>query len=83
MEDRGSRVRFSAGAGNISLHLRVQNGSGAHPASYPMRVPTDLSLRIKRPGRDADHSLPSSAEIKECVELYIHAPIRIHGVVFR
>jgi hypothetical protein len=23
-------------AGNFSLHHRVQNGSGAHPASYPM-----------------------------------------------
>jgi hypothetical protein len=35
-DDRGSRVRFRAGAGNFSLHHRVQNGSGAHPASYPM-----------------------------------------------
>jgi hypothetical protein len=33
---RGSRVRFLAGAGNFSLHHRVHNGSGAHPASYPM-----------------------------------------------
>jgi hypothetical protein len=32
----GSRVRFPAGAGNFSLHHRVQNGSGAHPASYPV-----------------------------------------------
>jgi hypothetical protein len=32
----GSRVRFSAGAGNFSLHHRFQNGSGAHPTSYPM-----------------------------------------------
>jgi hypothetical protein len=24
------------GAGNFSLHHRVKNGSGAHPASYPM-----------------------------------------------
>jgi hypothetical protein len=24
------------GAGNFSLHHRVQNGSGAHSASYPM-----------------------------------------------
>jgi hypothetical protein len=23
-------------AGNFSLHHHVQNGSGAHPASYPM-----------------------------------------------
>jgi hypothetical protein len=28
--------RFPASAGNFSLHHRVQNGSGAHPASYPM-----------------------------------------------
>jgi hypothetical protein len=34
--DRGSRVRFPAGAGNFSLHHCVQNGSGAHLASYPM-----------------------------------------------
>jgi hypothetical protein len=27
---------FPAGAGNFSLHHRVQNGSGALPASYPM-----------------------------------------------
>jgi hypothetical protein len=36
LDNRGSRVRFSAGAGNFSLHHRVQNGSGSHPASYPM-----------------------------------------------
>jgi hypothetical protein len=36
LDDRGSRVRFPAGAGNFSLHHRVQNGSGAHPASYPV-----------------------------------------------
>jgi hypothetical protein len=29
-------VRFPTGAGNFSLHHRVQNGSGAHPASYPL-----------------------------------------------
>jgi hypothetical protein len=36
LDDRGSSVRFPAGAGNFSLSRRVQNGSGAHPASYPM-----------------------------------------------
>jgi hypothetical protein len=35
LDDRGSRIRFPAGAGNFSLHHCVQNGSGAHPASYP------------------------------------------------
>jgi hypothetical protein len=36
LDDRGSRVRFLAVAGKFSLHQRVQNGSGAHPDSYPM-----------------------------------------------
>jgi hypothetical protein len=36
LDDRGSMVRFPAGAGNFSLHHRVQNGSRAQPASYPM-----------------------------------------------
>jgi hypothetical protein len=64
LDDRGSRVRFPAGAGNFSLHHRVQNGSGAHPASYPMGIGA-LSLGAKRPGREADHSPPSSTDVKE------------------
>jgi hypothetical protein len=36
LDDRGSRVRFPVGCGNFSLHHRVQNGTGAHQASYPM-----------------------------------------------
>jgi hypothetical protein len=31
-----SGVRVPAAAGNFSLHHRVQTGSEAHPASYPM-----------------------------------------------
>jgi hypothetical protein len=63
MDDLGSRVRFPAGAGNFSLHHRVQTGSGSHPASYPMGTGA-VSLGIKRPGRKVDHSPPSSAEVK-------------------
>jgi hypothetical protein len=69
LDDRGCWVRFPAGAGNFSLHHRVQNGSGAHPASYSVGT-----MGVKRPGREADHSPPSSAEVKECVELYLHSP---------
>jgi hypothetical protein len=36
LDFRGSRVRFPAGAGNFSLHHRVQTDTGAYPASYPM-----------------------------------------------
>jgi hypothetical protein len=31
-------------------------------------------MGIKRPGREADHLPPSSAEVKECVELRLHYP---------
>jgi len=40
-----------------------------------------LSLGVKRPGSEADHSPPSSAEVKECVELYLHLPVRLRGMV--
>jgi len=32
-------------------------------------------------GREADHSPQSRAEVKEWVEMYLHSPIRLHGVV--
>jgi hypothetical protein len=79
LDGRGSRVRFPAGAGNFSLHHRVQNGSGAYPASCLMG--TGVSFPgVKRPGRVTDHSPPSSAEV-ECMEIYLHSPIRLHDVV--
>jgi hypothetical protein len=56
LDDQSSRARFPAWAGNFSLHHRVQNGSGAHPASYPMRTRGSFPGRVKRPGREADHS---------------------------
>jgi hypothetical protein len=44
-------------------------------------VPGALILGVNWPGREADHSPPSSAEVKDCAELYLHSPIRLHGVV--
>jgi len=46
-------------------------GLGAHPAFYTMG--TGSFPGVKRPGRDADHPLSSSAEVKERVELYIYS----------
>jgi hypothetical protein len=56
-------LRFPARAGNSSLHHRVQNGSGAHPASYPMGNGGSFP-GVKRPESEADQSHPSSAEVK-------------------
>jgi hypothetical protein len=41
--------------------MKAYWGSGA---SYPMGTGA-LSLEVKRPGRAADHSPPSSAEVEE------------------
>jgi hypothetical protein len=40
-----------------------------------------VSPALKRPGREADHSPPSSAEVKKIVELYFHFSICLHGMV--
>jgi hypothetical protein len=64
LDDRDSRVRLPAGAGNFFLHHRVHNGSGAHPASYPMGI-KGYFPGGKRPVREADHSPSPSAEVKE------------------
>jgi hypothetical protein len=54
------------------------------PTQLPIQwVPGALSLGVKRPEREADHSPPSSAEVKECVELYLHSPTRLHGMVLK
>jgi hypothetical protein len=44
------------------LHV-VQTGSGAHTASNP-KCTRALSREIKQPKREADHSPPNSAKVK-------------------
>jgi hypothetical protein len=81
LDDRSSMVRFPAGAGNFSLHHRVQNGSGS-PSQPPIHwVPGSLSLGVKRPGREVDLSPPSSAEVKNAWSYTSTPPIRLHGAV--
>jgi hypothetical protein len=58
LDDRASGVRSPAGAKDFSSNLCVQTGSGAHPASCTMGTGGKA-----RPGRDADHSPLSSAEV--------------------
>jgi hypothetical protein len=51
----------------------VQTGPGTQPASYTVRTGS-LSPGVKRLGREVDHPPPSSAEVKERVELYLYSP---------
>jgi hypothetical protein len=67
-----SEVRDPAGAGNFSLHHRLQVGFGAHPASYPTGTRSTF-LGGKEAGV---WSLPLSSIYcrgQECVELYLHS----------
>jgi hypothetical protein len=45
-------------------NISVQAGSGAHTASYPMGTGGPFPGGKVLPGRDADHSHPSSAEVE-------------------
>jgi hypothetical protein len=64
----GWTVRGSKPGGGARFSAPVQTSPGAHPASYT--VGTGSLPGVKWPGRGVDHPHPSSAEVKEKVELY-------------
>jgi hypothetical protein len=75
-----TRVRFRAGTGKFSPRHRVQIGSTVYPPSYQVGA-RDSFPGVKRPGREVDHSHPSSAEVKKAWSCTSTHPIRLHGVV--
>jgi hypothetical protein len=72
LDDRGSRVGFPAGLGIFLLTTTSRTVVGL-TQPHIQWVPGSLPLGVKRPGRETNHSPPSSAEVKECVELYLHS----------
>jgi hypothetical protein len=80
LRDGWAGVRVPAGAGNFSLHHRVQTGSGVHKASYPMGT-GGFFPGVKRRGREADHSIHLVPMSKNSW-IYTSTPlIRLHSVV--
>jgi hypothetical protein len=63
LDDRAIGVRSPAGAKDFSSIFYIQTGSGAHPASSLMGTVGPFPGGKARPGRDADHLPPSSAEV--------------------
>jgi hypothetical protein len=59
---------------NLSSNLCVQAGSGAHSASCRMGTGGPFPGAKAWQGRDADHSSPSGAEVKNEYELYLVFP---------
>jgi hypothetical protein len=60
LDDRVIEVRSPTRAEDFSSILRVQTDSGAHPVFYPMGTGVPFPGGKAPPGRDADHSPPSS-----------------------
>ena len=56
----------------------VQTGYEAQPASYILG--TGSFPGVKRPGYGVDHPSPSSAEVKERVELYSTPSLGLRGL---
>jgi hypothetical protein len=54
---------------DFSSSLCAQTGSEAHPASYKIGTGGPFPGGKARPGRDADHSPPSNAEVVNEYEL--------------
>jgi hypothetical protein len=60
--------------------------TASRPAVEPTQPPIQwlqgaLSPRVKRPGRESDHSTPSSIEVRNAWRCTSAPPIRLHGVV--
>jgi hypothetical protein len=67
---------FDSSGGGLGIFLfTTASGMVLGPTQPPIQwVPGALPLKVKRQVREADNSSPSSAEVKECVELYLHSP---------
>jgi hypothetical protein len=64
-KDSTAGVRSPTEAEDFSSNLCVQTGSGAHPASCTVGTGGSFPGGKARPGRDADRSPLSSAEVKK------------------
>jgi hypothetical protein len=73
LDDRGFESQQGLGIFLFATASRPALGPTQAPIQW---VPGALYLGVKLPGREAD-----SVKIKECVELYLHSPIHLHGVM--
>jgi hypothetical protein len=96
-ESRNSAVDIATGYGLDDQWVRIRVPVGARIFTSPCRPyrlwgpPSLLSNGyrgtlcpgVKRPGREADHSPPTSAEVKKTWHyvVYIHSPTSLHAVV--
>jgi hypothetical protein len=67
---------------NSNFSFRIASGPALRPTQPPIYwVPKALSTKVKRLGREAEQSPPSSVEVKNGGALP-PLPICLHGIVF-
>jgi hypothetical protein len=75
-------LRFDSRWGLGIFLFTIASRTALGPTQAPIQwVPGALSLEVKWPGREADHSPPSSAEVKNAWSYTSTPPVRFHGVV--
>jgi hypothetical protein len=75
-------LRFDSRRGLGIFLFTTFSRTALGPTQPPIQwVPGTLSLEAKQPGREADHSPPSSAEVKNAWSYTSTLPISFHGVV--
>jgi hypothetical protein len=78
LDDRGFLSRQGLGIFLFATASRT----AMEPTQPPIqRVPGAPSLGVKQPVREADHSQPSSAQVKNACSYTSTPPTRLHGVV--
>jgi hypothetical protein len=79
----GRRISWSSAPGRVNKFLYSTSSRPAlGPTQPPIKwVPEALYQGVKRPGREADRSPPTNAEVKKTWIIHSH-PIRLHGLVF-
>jgi hypothetical protein len=75
-------VGFESRQGLGIFIFTTESRPNMEPTQPPIqRVPGALSLGVKRPGREADHSPPSTAEFKNAWSYTSTLPVRLNDVV--
>jgi hypothetical protein len=77
LDDRRVGVQVLVRARIFSISSRLALVPSQPPIQW---VPGALSWGVKQPGCEADHSPPTSAKVKN-VDLYVHSPIHLHGIL--
>jgi len=78
LNDRGFESRQGLGIFLFTIVSRPVLGPTQPPIQW---VPGTLSLEVKWPGHEADHSPPPHAEVMNAWSYTSNPPVRLHGVV--